>query len=150
MTNVIKEKKKSKYISTTNISKLSDLHRLGKIIENTDSKVNISELARRLSLSRATVKKYLQGFKKSTTRNKKSSLDKYTSQLLALLEKHRTSSNEFFYISDFYQYSQKIIGFSCQYATFRQYIRKNSKLNGFFRKEKGEIQLHKRMIKLDE
>ena len=48
-------------------------------------KVNKTKLAKDLKVSRKTVRKYMDGFKPSTTRNKGSKLDKYYSIVYDLL-----------------------------------------------------------------
>ncbi|SKA87483.1 Helix-turn-helix, partial [Clostridium sp. USBA 49] len=57
--------------SEIKINKLEDLHKLKLIMEENNLKVNKSQIARELGVDPRTVGKYLNGYVKPTTRNRK-------------------------------------------------------------------------------
>lgn len=63
--------------SKLSINSLEDLALLGKLEEGGSLKVNKSQIARDLNVDVRTVTKYMKGYKKKTTRNRKSYLDDY-------------------------------------------------------------------------
>ena len=67
------------------IRSLKDLPKLKSIMENLKMKINKSKLARELGVDRRTIDKYLNGYSKSTTRDKGSKIDKYYEIIAALL-----------------------------------------------------------------
>ena len=69
------------------VNELSDLPKLHMIMEAQHMKPNFSLLARELQADRRTVKKYYNGFTKSTTKTKKSKIDSLRSITLLNIEK---------------------------------------------------------------
>ncbi len=69
------------------INKLEDLHKLKLIMEENNLKVNKSQIARELGVDPRTVGKYLNGYVKPTTRNRKSKIDAFEPIIKELLGK---------------------------------------------------------------
>ncbi|WP_128609043.1 helix-turn-helix domain-containing protein, partial [Clostridium haemolyticum] len=63
--------------SEIQIDNLEDLHKLNLIMEENNLKVNKSQIARELGVDPRTVGKYLNGYVKPTTRNRKSKIDHF-------------------------------------------------------------------------
>ena len=63
--------------SEIEIDNLEELHKLKFIMEENNLKVNKSQIARELGVDPRTVDKYLKGYVKSTTRNRKSKIDSF-------------------------------------------------------------------------
>lgn len=61
-------------ITDININSLTDLNKLKHLEEESNLKINRSEIARELSVDRRTVDKYINGFEKSLTKEKQASL----------------------------------------------------------------------------
>ena len=68
---------KTKVYSEIKINNLEDLHKLRTIMEVNNLKVNKSQIARELGVDPRTVGKYLNGYIRPTTRNRKSKLDEF-------------------------------------------------------------------------
>ena len=68
---------KTKVYSEIKINNLEDLHKLRTIMEVNNLKVNKSQIARELGVDPWTVGKYLNGYIRPTTRNRKSKLDEF-------------------------------------------------------------------------
>ncbi|SKA92777.1 Helix-turn-helix, partial [Clostridium sp. USBA 49] len=73
--------------SEIKINKLEDLHKLKLIMEENNLKVNKSQIARELGVDPRTVGKYLNGYVKPTTRNRKSKIDAFEPIIKELLGK---------------------------------------------------------------
>ncbi|SKA84809.1 Helix-turn-helix, partial [Clostridium sp. USBA 49] len=71
--------------SEIKINKLEDLHKLKLIMEENNLKVNKSQIARELGVDPRTVGKYLNGYVKPTTRNRKSKIDAFEPIIKELL-----------------------------------------------------------------
>ena len=73
--------------SEIEIDNLEELHKLKFIMEENNLKVNKSQIARELGVDPRTVDKYLKGYVKSTTRNRKSKIDSFELIIKKLLSK---------------------------------------------------------------
>lgn len=127
------------YELTTNIeiNVLSDLGKLKNLIENTNLKVNDSELSRKLGKDRRTIKKYRNGYVKPTTRNKPSMIDEYYDIIDELLN----HPNKYFaYKRVLWQYLKDNYGLKCSQSSFRRYISQHPAFDEYFkRKRKSNI-----------
>ena len=123
------------YELTTNIeiNKLTDLKKLKNLLENTNLKVNDSELSRRLGKDRRTIKKYRNGYIKPTTRNKSSVIDKHYDTIQGLL----SNANKYFaYKRVLWQYLKDNYGLDCAQSSFRRYITQHPEFDGYFKKNR--------------
>lgn len=66
------------------IEKVEDLYKL-QHLEKNGIKLNKSAITRKLNVDRRTVEKYINGYKKATTRNKPSQFDRYYSSIEDIL-----------------------------------------------------------------
>ena len=91
--------------TTLEINKLEDLHKLKPIMEANNMKVNKSQIARELGIDPRTVAKYLNGYVKPTTRNRKSKIDDFEPIIRELLSKD--SIQIFYYKRVLWQYRKR-------------------------------------------
>lgn len=87
--------------SSIEIHSLKDLYKLKYLQEDSNLKVNQSQIARDLNLDRRTVHKYINGYVKPTTRHKSSYIDEYYDLVKELLSSHNTQV--FFYKKTLWQ-----------------------------------------------
>ncbi len=113
------------------ITKLSDLPKLKMLMENTNIKINKSQIARNLNSDVRTVTKYLNGYEKPKTRKKKSSLDSYRSIIDDLLS---SKTQEFYYIRNLYNYLTDNHNLNVPESTFRHFIKRNIYYYNYFTK----------------
>ena len=64
-------------ITNLEIKSVKDLYKLKPLMEVTSLNINKSEIARELNVDRRTVSKYIDGFQKSTTRNRENALTEF-------------------------------------------------------------------------
>ncbi len=120
-------------ISNFEVKSLNDLYKLSAIEKGLGMKVNKSALARKLNVDRRTIKKYINGFEKSKTRQKNSSIDQYKETIEELLS---NKAKIFCYKSVLYRYLKENYGLSCSESSFRRYISKNEEFNKYFHKKR--------------
>lgn len=123
------------YELTTNIeiNTLSDLSKLMSLSENTNLKVNDSELSRKLGKDRRTIKKYRNGYVRPTTRNRTSVIDKYYDTIKDLL----SNPNKYFaYKRVLWQYLKDNYGLDCAQSSFRRYITQHPEYDDYFNKNR--------------
>lgn len=118
-------------ISNLEIESLADLRKLSVIEEGFGMKVNKSALARKLNIDRRTVKKYIDGFEKSKTRNRPSRIDGYRETIARLLD---DKSKVFCYKSMLYRYLKENHGLDYSESAFRAYISRHDEFDAYFRK----------------
>lgn len=116
------------------IRSLKDLPKLKSIMENLKMKINKSKLARELGVDRRTIDKYLNGYSKSTTRDKGSKIDKYYEIIAALLSED--SKQVFYYKRVLWQYLTDNHGLECSASAFRAYISRKPEFNAYFKQGK--------------
>ncbi|MFR2389842.1 IS21 family transposase, partial [Intestinibacter bartlettii] len=117
---------------------LVDLHKLKVIMEVNNLKVNKSQIARELGVDARTVGKYLNGYVKPTTRNRKSPIDDFKPIIQSLLSEE--SIQVFYYKRVLWQYLKDNHGLDCAQSSFRRYISNNVEFNDYFkRRKKGYI-----------
>ena len=101
-------------------------------------KVNKSQIARELGVDARTVGKYLNGYVKPATRNRKSPIDDFKPIIQSLLSEE--SIQIFYYKRVLWQYLKDNHGLDCAQSSFRRYISNNVEFNDYFkRRKKGYI-----------
>lgn len=124
--------------SEIKVNSLVDLHKLKVIMEVNNLKVNKSQIARELGVDARTVGKYLNGYVKPTTRNRKSPIDDFKPIIQSLLSAE--SIQVFYYKRVLWQYLKDNHGLDCAQSSFRRYISNNVEFNDYFkRRKKGYI-----------
>ena len=124
--------------SKIKINSVEDLHKLKVIMEANNLKVNKSQIARELGVDPRTVGKYLNGYVKKTTRNRKSPIDDFRPIIKSLLSEE--SIQVFYYKRVLWQYLKDNHGLDCAQSSFRRYISNNPEFNDYFkRRKKGYI-----------
>lgn len=126
---------KTNIYSEIKINNLKDLHKLKSLMEENNLKINKSQIARELGVDPRTVGKYINGYKKSTTRNRRSPIDEFKPIIKLLLSKE--SEQIFYYKRVLWQYLTDNYGLSCAQSSFRRYIYNNPEFNEYFRKRKN-------------
>ena len=120
------------------INSLEDLHKLKLLMEVNNLKVNMSQIARELGVDVRTVGKYLNGYVKPITRNRKSTIDNFKPIIRSLLSEE--SIQVFYYKRVLWQYLKDNHGLDCAQSSFRRYISNNPEFNDYFkRRKKGYI-----------
>lgn len=120
------------------INSLEDLHKLKLLMEVNNLKVNKSQIARELGVDVRTVGKYLNGYVKPITRNRKSTIDNFKPIIRSLLSEE--SIQVFYYKRVLWQYLKDNHGLDCAQSSFRRYISNNPEFNDYFkRRKKGYI-----------
>ena len=131
--------------SEIKVNSLVDLHKLKVIMEVNNLKVNKSQIARELGVDARTVGKYLNGYVKPTTRNRKSPIDDFKPIIQSLLSEE--SIQVFYYKRVLWQYLKDNHGLDCAQSSFRRYISNNVEFNDYFkRRKKGYISNKSTMI----
>ncbi|MBY6930447.1 IS21 family transposase [Clostridium botulinum] len=129
---------KTNIYSELKINTLEDLHKLKPIMEVNNLKVNKSQIARELGVNPRTVGKYLNGYVKPTTRNRKSKIEAFEPIIKELLSKD--SIQVFYYKRILWQYLKDNHGLDCAQSSFRRYISNHSEFNEYFNnRKKGHI-----------
>ncbi|MBU5425171.1 IS21 family transposase [Tissierella pigra] len=124
--------------SEIEIDNLEELHKLKFIMEENNLKVNKSQIARELGVDPRTVDKYLKGYVKSTTRNRKSKIDSFEPIIKKLLSKD--SIQIFYYKRILWQYLKDNYGLDCAQSSFRRYISNHPEFNQYFSsRKKGHL-----------
>ncbi|MCD3230576.1 IS21 family transposase, partial [Clostridium botulinum C/D] len=124
--------------SEIQIDKLEDLHKLNLIMEENNLKVNKSQIARELGVDPRTVGKYLNGYVKPTTRNRKSKIDHFEPIIKKLLGKD--SIQIFYYKRILWQYLRDNYGLDCAQSSFRRYISNHPEFSHYFNsRRKGHL-----------
>jgi len=116
------------------INNLADLKKLKPFMEGSDLKVNKSQIARELNVNVKTVGKYINGYKKLTTRNRTSKIDEFYPTIEELLLKSTTQV--FYYKRVLWQYLTDNYNLNCAQSSFRRYITNHSEFNEYFRKHR--------------
>ncbi|NFG60368.1 IS21 family transposase [Clostridium botulinum] len=129
---------KTNIYSELKINTLEDLHKLKPIMEVNNLKVNKSQIARELGVDPRTVGKYLKGYVKPTTRNRKSKIEAFEPIIKELLSKD--SIQVFYYKRILWQYLKDNYGLDCAQSSFRRYISNHLEFNEYFNnRKKGHI-----------
>lgn len=126
------------YELTTNlkINTLMDLNKLKQFEEESNLKVNRSQLAREMNVDRRTISKYIQGFKKKTNRSKKSQFDSFYPTIEELLAQ---PNKVFAYKRVLWQYLCDNYGMTGAQSSFRRYISSIPEFNAYFKGKQHSI-----------
>ncbi len=116
------------------INKLEDLRKLKPLMEESNLKINKSQIARELGLDARTVGKYINGYKKSITRNRSSKLDKFYPIIKDLLSDE--SVQIFYYKRVLWQFLKDNYNLDCAQSSFRRYISKHEEFNNYFKRRR--------------
>lgn len=130
------------------INHLVDLPKLKLLLESSNMKVNQSQLAREFGVDRRTIKKYLDGYEPTKTRNRSSKIDEYYDEIAALLSKD--SIQKFYYKRVLWQYLKDNHGLQCSASNFRAYISKTPEFQQYFDSRKGRsVQQTKGVVRFE-
>lgn len=113
-----------------------DLNKLKQFEESSNLKINRSQLAREMNVDRRTISKYIQGFKKKSTRSRKSQFDSYYSIIEDLLSQ---PNKIFAYKRVLWQYLCDNHGMTGSQSSFRRYISSIPEFNAYFKEKKHVI-----------
>src|SRR5699024_6977481 len=100
-------------------------------------KINKSQLAREYGVDRRTIDKYLNGYIKTTNRNKQSKVDKFYDEIKSLLSEG--SIQKFYYKRVLWQYLKDNHGLDCSASNFRTYISKKPEFQSYFDANRGRV-----------
>lgn len=131
------------YNITTNleINSLMDLNKLKDFENLHDFKINDSALARELGVDRRTIRKYINGYEKPKTKNKKSCIDDYYKIIVNLLN---DGIKIFRYKRILWDYLKRNYGLDCSESNFRKYISNHKELNDYFSTQSSSKNVHNR------
>lgn len=115
-------------ITNLEINGLMDLKKL-KALEENDLKINKSRLAREMGCDRRTIDKYINGFVKSTSRNRKTQFDNYFEIIKNLLN---DTYKIFEYKRILWQYLKDNYGLDAPESSFRRYISTIDEFQAYF------------------
>ncbi len=127
---------KYELITNLEVNSLDDLHKLKPLIDNSNLKVNKSELAREFDCDWKTIDKYINGYERKLTRNKSSTIDDYYEIIKELLE---NPEKTFSFKRVLWQYLKDNNGLSCSQSNFRYYIIKHPEFNNYFKNKKASV-----------
>src|SRR5690625_3297551 len=106
-------------------------------MESSNMKINKSQLAREYGVDRRTIDKYLNGYIKTTNRNKQSKVDKFYDEIKSLLSEG--SIQKFYYKRVLWQYLKDNHGLDCSASNFRTYISKKPEFQSYFDANSGKV-----------
>lgn len=129
------------------ITSLNDLKKLKPFLEDGTLKINKSQLARDLGKDRRTIDKYLNGYEKSTTRERSSDIDEYYDLISELLSD--CNQQIFYYKRILWQYLKDNHGLTCAQSSFRRYIQKHQEFQEYFVKRKKATESKKAHIRFE-
>ena len=120
---------KSEIISELEVNELEDLKKLKPLEENSNLKINRSALAREMGVDRRTINKYIEGYQKPKTRNRKSSCDNYYEIINELLN---DNNRVFVYKSVLYKYLKENHNMDIPVSTFNHYLLNHEEFSNYF------------------
>lgn len=123
----------NKIMTNIEINSLSDLPKLKLLMENSNIKINKSQIARNLDRDVRTVTKYLYGYEKPNYRKRKTYLDSFKSIIDDLLS---SKTQIFYYIRNLYNYLKDNHNLNVPEPTFRHFINRNIEYKEYFKKDK--------------
>ncbi len=115
------------------VNNLMDLKKLKYYEEETNLKINVCDLARKLGVDRRTVRKYIDGYEKPKQRKRKTQFDEYYETIDKLL---KDQVKIFKYKSVLYRYLSDNFGLSVPESSFRHYISRMPELQDYFTNNK--------------
>ena len=125
---------KDKITNNLDIKGIADLYKLKGLQEGGLLKINYSQIARELSIDRRTVKKHINGYKKSITRQKKDCISDFKEIIEELLE----SKQIFSYKRILWEYLRDNHNFKGGYINFCHCIKKYKDIDNYFRLHSGK------------
>lgn len=111
------------------VNNLMDLKKLKYYEEETNLKINASDLARKLGVDRRTIRKYIEGYEKPKQRKRKTQFDEYYETIEKLL---KDQVKIFKYKSVLYRYLTDNYGLIAPESSFRHYISSVSEFQDYF------------------
>jgi transposase len=103
-------------------------------MEESNLKINKSQIARELGVDVRTVGKYIDGYQKPKTRKRISKIDEFYPIIKELLSDE--SIQVFYYKRVLWQYLVDNHGLDCAESSFRRYISKHEEFNSYFKKRR--------------
>lgn len=116
------------------IRSLTDLVKLKPFLEDGTLKINKSQIARELGKDRRTVDKYLNGYEKTTSRQRSSSIDDFYEIIGDLLSDE--NQQIFYYKRVLWQYLKDNHHLDCAQSSFRRYISQHPEFQAYFDRRK--------------
>lgn len=116
------------------ITKLEDLGKLKPLMEESNLKINKSQIARELGVDVRTVGKYINGYQKPNNRKRSSKIDEFYPIIKELLGNE--SIQVFYYKRVLWQYLKDNHYLDCAESSFRRYISKHEEFNNYFKKRR--------------
>lgn len=133
--------------NSISITSLSDLKKLKPFIEEGVLKINKSQLARELNVDRRTIDKYLKGYEKPSTREKKSSLDDYYDIIKELLSEECVQI--FYYKRVLWQFLKDNYRLDCAQSSFRRYISHHPEFQEYFERKRKKSVAKKSILRFE-
>lgn len=119
------------------IDNLEDLSKLKTLYEVNNLKPNLCRLSRELDHDRRTIKKYLNGYKKTVTRTKSSKFDAFYDTIKELLSDECIQIFE--YKQNLWQFLKDNRGLDCAESSFRRYISQNPEFDAYFKRNRKKV-----------
>ena len=116
-------------LTEISVDSLMGLSKLKQFEEDSNLKINISALGRKFGVDRRTIRKYIDGYVKPTTRLRRSQFDDYYETIDKLLG---NKLKVFAYKSILWRYLVSNYGMEAPESSFRRYIRSVPKFNDYF------------------
>lgn len=129
------------------ISSLEDLKKLKPFLEDGTLKVNKSQIARELGKDRRTVDKYLNGYERSTTRQRKSAIDDYYEIIKELLSDE--NQQIFYYKRVLWQFLKDHHQLDCAQSSFRRYISQHPEFQEYFERKRKNYSHQKSCMRFE-
>lgn len=106
-----------------------DLRKLKQFEEESNFKINLSALSRKLNVDRRTVRKYIDGYEKPSVRKRQTQFDGYYDIIDDLL---KNKVKVFAYKSILWRYLVRMYGLTAPESSFRRYITSIPEFNDYF------------------
>lgn len=125
---------KNQIITNIKIENVNDLYKLKPFLVVGTLKINKSQIARELEVDRRTVDKYINGYKKTITRNCNDCITPFYEIIAELLSDQ--NQQVFYYRKVLWQYLVDNHGFIGGYCNFCHCLKKYSEFDAYFRKSR--------------
>lgn len=124
----------SKIITNLEINSLKDLKKIKPLAESSNLKINYTALSKELNVDRRTVKKYVDGYERKTTRTRSSSVDVWHNTIKELLDDRY---KVFSFRMVLYRYLKDNYDFNIPLSTFTKYLRDHKEFDDYFTGRSG-------------